>query len=354
MLSVLIPLSYLTFFVAKVSGHSYFLISSYCSQVLAPGQVIMMSTALTDSISRSVIVTRNGLPLASGLPYIPGEKLQVTISSFAGEVAIETKTGKFVGGFCPLSNRVAYSLYPVPGQGPYFGIDPVSQTATLQIPTAGSGDVSVWAGFAYVHGFVSITPTFILTDPGVKVASYVPSKAPTRSLASVIPSNKPSTIAQISIKPTLNPSVKPTTAVVTVTGKPTTAAVTVTGKPTTAVVTFTGKPVVKSTTPTISPSTKLSFLYVGCYADTITSRAMPFGGQVFTSIQDCATFAKTNGYPYFGTQWYNGPSIGSFQGWFSKSLSSAIQFGISKNGCVLGSDAVNRMGGGNANAVYSV
>ena len=114
-----------------------------------------------------MLLYRNGTLLNSGDAYISGEQLVVKNSIFnTNEEALyhTLAPGQFLGGYCNVSDfginyRVAYS------EGIYYGIDNKTNSAILVMPTAGSGPVVVWAGWAAQYGQVSITDQFTLTDP---------------------------------------------------------------------------------------------------------------------------------------------------------------------------------------------
>ena len=109
------------------------------------------------------------------------------------------------------------------------------------------------------------------------------------------------------------------------------------------------------TTTVPATSTGQSFNYIGCYIDSINARAMSTFAGDLNSITACYNYAKTNGYTYFGTQWYNGPGAGQFECWCTNNFASTTQYGVaSATSCLVGSDKVYTYGGGGANAVYTV
>ena len=160
------------------------MVTDYCSKPLTVGTVIMSGAAVSSS-TNSLIVTRGAQILSSGSTFIPGELLKVSLSSTILDYLFETSGASFVSGSCTGQVRVA------------------NAPATLQIPSTGSSDISIWAGWCSVnYGIVNIGISFVLKAP-VGIASSSPSFLPTLN-PSILSTNKP----------TLNPSMKlaPTTS----------------------------------------------------------------------------------------------------------------------------------------------
>ena len=185
-------------------SHVLFLlrICSKCNKYdLKVGSTIMGNKAIADTQGRTMIVARNGVPLSSGAAYIAGETLTVYVSSFSLEAIYQaTGAATFASGYpCTNANgspnnRVAAT------SSQNLGIDLDSSgnySASLIMPQAGSGSVTVFAAMATGFSAVSIIPNFVLSDPGV-VQSAIPSSKPI-----AIPSSSPS------VKPTAQPSFKP-------------------------------------------------------------------------------------------------------------------------------------------------
>ena len=184
---VLLSLTYilLSSFLIGANGHASYMSSSYCSTQLTAGTKIMGSSVKT-STTRTVSVLRNGVALASGANYVPGESLTVTISSASNEFVYQTDTGKFVGGGCTGSVRIAGSA-----------------TATLTAPA--SGALNIFGGWATGQSTVYLTNTVSLADPNSgSTTTSVPTLAPASSPTNAPVTSKPTTVGQTNF-PTLKP-----------------------------------------------------------------------------------------------------------------------------------------------------
>ena len=217
--------------------------------------------------------------------------------------------------------------------------------------------------------FPSFTPSVLSTN----LPTFIPTLAPTLS-PTTAPTLEPTMFPSISptitplfeptfkptfsptLSPTLSPTFKPTNEpTFRPTDSPTSSSSVVpSGSPSNIIVMNDPTAPPSSAQPSNNPTIAVVISYVGCYIDKLSPRAMPAGGKTYTAIQDCITYAQTNGFTYFGTQWYNGPAVGSFKCWFTSSLASATQYGSSNTLCVIASDKVTIMGGTGGNAVYMI
>jgi len=84
-----------------------------------------------------------------------------------------------------------------------------------------------------------------------------------------------------------------------------------------------------------------SYIYIGCYGDSST-RAMPTSGGYDVTVSTCAGYAKSNGFSFFGLQYY-GQGKGTTTGecWVSNSLVDSTQYGTSSATCSIGADGKN-------------
>lgn len=105
------------------------------------GEVIMNNEAGV-STDRALRVFRGDDQLTSDGVFTPGETLRVEISDEKGQFVIETSAGSFEDGGCD-GRRVIVS------------------PANLVLPS-GSAEVALWAGWAYGHSQVLISPHFVL------------------------------------------------------------------------------------------------------------------------------------------------------------------------------------------------
>jgi hypothetical protein len=138
-----------------IHGHSSFMTqNSYCNLPLTVGTTIIRAPTVI-SFSRTLIVSRGTTVLTSGASYVAGESLTVSLTSTSNEYIFETSGATFNGGGC--SNK-RYA----------------DGEATMVMPTIGSGLVSR----CWELGEVSISPSFILTDP--VISSSDPSTIPPR------------------------------------------------------------------------------------------------------------------------------------------------------------------------------
>ena len=194
----------LTFFENIILLHAFSKCNNYDLKV---GSTIMGNKAIADTQGRTMIVTRNGLPLSSGAAFVAGETLTVYVSSFSKEAIYQTTgAATFASGYSCTNangspnNRVAAT------SSQYLGINLDSSghySASLVMPQAGSGSVTVFAAMASGFTAVSIIPSFVLTDPGVVQSSLKPSNKPVAS-----PSPKPFTPSFKPNLPTTSPSSK--------------------------------------------------------------------------------------------------------------------------------------------------
>ena len=132
----------------------------------------MRRTSISNNFSSHVtLIYRNGVAIASGSSYIPGETLDVTLSTWAAgiQTTFEARSASFQSGVsCTGGGSVANSR--VTASTEYIGIDSTTKTAVLLLPSTGS--VTILAAVASGYGTVSLTPVFILNEP--------PSRSPTR------------------------------------------------------------------------------------------------------------------------------------------------------------------------------
>ena len=86
-----------------------------------------------------------------------------------------------------------------------------------------------------------------------------------------------------------------------------------------------------------SGATTSPYLLIGCYVDS-SNRAMSSFGVGGYTVGTCGAYAKSNGFAYFGLQWY-GEGSGATTGhcFLSNSLADSTQYG-SSTGCVIGAD----------------
>jgi hypothetical protein len=149
-----------------------------CDRELTTSSRIMGAFCVMDSSRTVQIKDANGRSLSSGDSYVPGQRLTVSLSSTAGNnYVLQTTIGSFQSGTCD-GKRI------------------LSSPSTLVAPAAGSGDMTVMAGFAIRRGAVSLTNDFVLKED---TSTMAPSYSPTSSVA---PTYKPSTYAPSSIHPT--------------------------------------------------------------------------------------------------------------------------------------------------------
>ena len=74
----------------SVRGHAAFMLGKNCDKKLAVGESVMNGKMNSDD-TRTITVFRNGMPLASGSNYSPGETLTVGVSAFSFELVIEAR-----------------------------------------------------------------------------------------------------------------------------------------------------------------------------------------------------------------------------------------------------------------------
>ncbi|KAJ1439378.1 hypothetical protein B484DRAFT_178351, partial [Ochromonadaceae sp. CCMP2298] len=170
---------------SEVAGNASKMVSgSKCSKPMTVGTTIMGSN-LVRTTDRTVLISRSGASVFPFTAYTPGETLTVTLSSIAGEYVFETTGATFSGGGCSATRIVASS-------------------ATLQMPAAGGGAVTVRAAWALGYGAATVTPDFILTE-ATAAPTVAPTAAPTASNAP--PSTPSPTIVPA---PTVPPTAQPT------------------------------------------------------------------------------------------------------------------------------------------------
>ena len=143
---------------------SYMVQSAYCSRSLTAGTKIMGIAAVSSS-TRTVSITRNGVPLSAGSSYVYGETLVVSLSATSGQYVIQVTGGaKISGGGCS-STRKADS------------------SATITMPTSGSATITILAAWATSQSTVRITPSVLLTAPSssstTTSSTVVPTMSPT-------------------------------------------------------------------------------------------------------------------------------------------------------------------------------
>lgn len=184
-----------------------------CSRALTTTSRIMGTNCKMDNSRTVQIKDANGRSLSSGDSYVPGQRLTVSLSSTAGgNYVLQTTIGSFQSGSCN-GKRI------------------LSSPSTLVAPTAGSGTMTVMAGFASGYGAVSLTNNFVLYEgtqstiaPSYSPTSpthtptaptYSPSIKPTATVAPTYKLGDPTpapTTSSPSFKPTITPSMLPTTS----------------------------------------------------------------------------------------------------------------------------------------------
>jgi hypothetical protein len=206
-------------------AHATYMTSSHCSRSISAGTTIMDEQAISDT-ARQIKIVHEGtsVTLSSGGSYLPGEKYTVSLSSTAGEYVFETSKGSFKNGGCTGNRRYA------------------NGAATLTMPAAGSGQVTIIAGWANQHGTVRIVTPFTLNE-AVVAPTAKPTAKPTAQ-PSILQTPSPS--REPSLPPTADPTATPTTSSPTVepTREPTFGALDPTPTPT----------CVPTTTPTAEPT----------------------------------------------------------------------------------------------------
>ena len=118
----------------------------YCGREMKAGEIIM-NNAVEPSEDRSVQLFRGSESMVSGASYLPGETLTVVLSDVSAQFVIETTAGAFEEGGCN-GRRV------------------ISSPAKLTMPSDGSSDVRIWAGWAFGHSTVMISSSVVLKGSG--------------------------------------------------------------------------------------------------------------------------------------------------------------------------------------------
>lgn len=97
MLNILFSLAFTLLYFESVSGHAVYLTYPYycANQPLVTGTTIMDSSATNDILGRTITVMRGATKLSSQAYYIGGEILNVTVSVFSLDIAIEA-TGLYI------------------------------------------------------------------------------------------------------------------------------------------------------------------------------------------------------------------------------------------------------------------
>ena len=108
---------------------------------------IIMNNPVEHSEDRSVQVFRNSEAVSSGSSYLSGETLTVVLSDVTAQFVIETTGGAFEDGGCS-GRRV------------------IESPAKLTMPEDGSDDIRIWAGWAFGHSSVMISPNIVLKGSG--------------------------------------------------------------------------------------------------------------------------------------------------------------------------------------------
>ena len=113
---------------------------------MAAGEIIM-NNFVEQSEDRSVQVFRNSEAISSGASYLPGETLTVVLSDVTAQFVMETTGGAFDDGGCD-GRRV------------------IESPAKLKMPEDGGADIRIWAGWAFGHSTVMISPSVVLKGSG--------------------------------------------------------------------------------------------------------------------------------------------------------------------------------------------
>ena len=129
----------------------------YCDRHMEEGEIIMNEEAIS-SIERYIKVFRAGIELHDGSVYIPGEKLEVSLSVGKDQYVFEVHHARFSHGGC---NGMRIANKP---------------TVELLLPSAFSKtpNVQIVAGWSEGHNAVKITPTFnLFLEPNPKYKSKI-------------------------------------------------------------------------------------------------------------------------------------------------------------------------------------
>lgn len=181
-------------FITNIQSYPYKL---NCFKKIDAG-VLMMGNPATTDLTKSIKVLRNGVPVKTGNLYIPGEELDIQISSNS------TTTGQFKYIFEATGSDGVYwneSINTMCKSSRVYNLDGKVDKFKLQTPQHFSGTITIKLAWANQYGFVKIAEEFILIDPNPQ-----PSKAPT---------SKPSklTHAPNYIAPTSAPSIYSASAI---------------------------------------------------------------------------------------------------------------------------------------------
>jgi hypothetical protein len=143
----------LAVFVPGVLGFAAWMMKDFCDRELVEGEIIMNEAAILTN-DRFVRVFRDDKELAShSSVYVPGEILTVQLSDSTGQFVLEGQHAEFVGGGCKKKNRMN------------------KNHAALKMPTSGTLNVTIKAGWSMGHQQVQLTPTFVLAAPKKKKSS---------------------------------------------------------------------------------------------------------------------------------------------------------------------------------------
>ena len=180
--------------VTSIYGYPYKL---QCGRPMQVGSVIMGSPAKPYNI-RSVLVSRDGVPLTSGSQYTPGETLTVQVST------ISSSTGLFKFMF-QADGGALFKTGPniiCGGKRVYDLGDGTLGDSTVQMPTTPNTQVNIWVAWATQYGQVFISQNFTLIN-------FPSSQFPTLSpdYKSQAPSSKPSKLPTAKV-PTIDTSPK--------------------------------------------------------------------------------------------------------------------------------------------------
>lgn len=86
-----IVITFLLGIIPSINSHAIYMLNELpcASKPLRVGENIMDQNSVADSLGRRIQIFRNTAMLSSGSNYIPGETLEVTVSSFSLGIVIQ-------------------------------------------------------------------------------------------------------------------------------------------------------------------------------------------------------------------------------------------------------------------------